>query len=428
MAPRRRHAQDRFGPPSLQSEGSLHFEAMERKSGDSSRRGDQLDGFPGQARDAEKRWAEIPSKVGQAARRGEEADLAAEREWARQAQVVIEAQTERARRAAREDMGELSGTLRELATQVEEAKEIEETARAERDRSVEEARAAEDALLAAERRSAKAVERANRLRRLATDAAQRQQEADAEERVAAAKLARNLTEARRAEARRLNAEARRLKLTGEREDTLRRIEASRHIERTPDDRGVPTPDRSSPSKGWKRRAGVRKSWEVGGETPDLTVLLADVPKQHPAPVAKRRQAPSLPFLGTETQFKPWLVSVVIVLLVGLSMWLPALTSPPAEDAQRPSPRPAMEESGTVEDRPPQTRPVVPDLAGLSISAARDRLLEADLTLDRIVPAPGLPGVVVGADPAAGRALPAGSAVRVYVGVEPDRLELELEGP
>src|SRR5688572_9233164 len=122
MAPRRRHAQDRIGPPSPQSEGSLHFEAMERTSGDSSRRGDQLDGFSGQARDAEKRWAEIPSKVGQAARGGEEADLAAERAWARQAQVVIEAQSERARRAAREDMGELSGTLQELATQVEEAR------------------------------------------------------------------------------------------------------------------------------------------------------------------------------------------------------------------------------------------------------------------------------------------------------------------
>jgi hypothetical protein len=427
MAPRRRHAQDRIGPSSPQSGGSLHFEAME-ESGESSRRGDQLDGFSGQARDAEKRWAEIPSKVGQAARRGEEADLAAERAWARQAQVVIEAQSERARRAAGEDIGELSGTLQELATQVEEARKIEETARAERDRRVEEARAAEDTLLAAERRSAKAVERANRLKRLATDAAQRQQEAHAEERVAAAKLARNLTEARRAEARRLNAQARRLKLTSEREDTLRRIEASRHIERTPDDRGVPTPDRSGPSKGWKRRAGVSKRWEVGGETPDLTVLLADVPKQHPAQVAERRQAPSRPFIGTETQFKPWLVSVVIVLFAGLSMWLPALTSAPSEDAQRPSPRPAVEESGPVEDRPPQTRPVIPDLAGLSISAARDRLLEADLTLDRIVPAPGPPGVVVGADPPTGGALPAGSAVRLYVGVEPDRLELELEGP
>jgi hypothetical protein len=368
---------------------------MEARTGESSRSGDQLDGSP-QARDTEKRWAEI--EVGQAAGRGEEADLAAEREWARQAQVVIEAQAERARRAARDDMGALSGTLQELATQVEDATEIEETARAERDRSLEEARAAEDALLSAERRSAKAVARANRLRRLSSDAAQRQEEAHAEERIAAAKLARNLTEVRRAEARRLNARARRRKLTSEREDTLHRVEASRHIEWTPDDRGGPTPDRHRPSKGWKRRAGAR------------------------------RQPPSRPFLGTETQFKPWLASGVTVLFVGFSMWLSASSSRPAEDAQPPSPRPAVDESGPAEDRPPQTRPVVPDLAGLSISAARDRLLEADLALDRIVPAPGPPGVVVGAHPATGRALPAGSAVKLYVGVEPDRLELELEGP
>src|SRR5688500_5073020 len=110
------------------------------KSGESARRGDQLEGVPAQARDADKRGAEILSKVGQAGMRGEEAEQAAEWAWARQAQVVLEAQAERARRAAREDMGELSRTFQELATQVEKAGEIEETAKAERDRRVDEAR------------------------------------------------------------------------------------------------------------------------------------------------------------------------------------------------------------------------------------------------------------------------------------------------
>ena len=77
---------------------------------------------------------------------------------------------------------------------------------------------------------------------------------------------------------------------------------------------------------------------------------------------------------------------------------------------------------TPGDQQPAGAVTVPDLRGLSAAEARDRLMDAGLVLDRIVPAAGTPGIVVGSQPSPGEAVTPGTPVRFYVGVEPDRLD------
>jgi hypothetical protein len=274
---------------------------------------------------------------------------------------------------ARDDLRRIVRLVQELTTEAEHTREIEEAARAERDRRVKEARAAEEALLAAERRSAGAVERTSLLGRLALGTAQRDRGAT---RAAAVELARKIAQARRAEARRLNARARRLKIASERENALRRIEAL-----------LPAP-------------------------------------QQPDRVAERPRTAPLRLLGIDTRLKTSVVFLLTLLAVGWSAWF---TFFPGEDAQR-LPRAPMEASGPGEEGASQRARVVPDVVGVPTSVARDRLLLADLTLGRVIPAHGPPGVVVRADPATGQAHPAGTPVILYVGVEPDRLEQEVEAP
>jgi beta-lactam-binding protein with PASTA domain len=49
-------------------------------------------------------------------------------------------------------------------------------------------------------------------------------------------------------------------------------------------------------------------------------------------------------------------------------------------------------------------------------------MDTGLVLDRIVPVAGTPGIVVGSQPSPGEAVTPGTPVRLYVGVEPDRLD------
>jgi PASTA domain len=95
-----------------------------------------------------------------------------------------------------------------------------------------------------------------------------------------------------------------------------------------------------------------------------------------------------------------------------------------EETGPPSPRATAPDTAEVSS----TLRVVPDIAGLPIMEARDRLLDAGLGLARVLPTPGPPGVVVRIEPGPGRPLPSGTAVTLYVGVEPDRFVQELDGP
>jgi beta-lactam-binding protein with PASTA domain len=140
-------------------------------------------------------------------------------------------------------------------------------------------------------------------------------------------------------------------------------------------------------------------------------------------VAQRPRTGPLPLLETDTRLKTSVLFLLTVLAVGWSAWFTFS----GEDDQR-WPQAPIEASGPGEERPPQQARVVPDVVGVRTSVARDRLLLADLTLGRVIPTPGPPGVVVRADPATGQAHTAGTPVTLYVGVEPDRLEQEVEVP
>jgi hypothetical protein len=89
------------------------------------------------------------------------------------------------------------------------------------------------------------------------------------------------------------------------------------------------------------------------------------------------------------------------------------TSAPASPVATAAPPPAA--SGTV---------VVPHLAGLSATEARARLMEAGLDYDRVIPTPGTPGLVLSSDPAFGERVPPGTAVKIYIGAESERLQVE----
>jgi hypothetical protein len=309
---------------------------------------------------------------------------------------------------------------REAASAAARAREEEEAAREGRTKRMQDARAAHEALLAAEVRTVEAVERANRLAELVADAAQRKQEAYDEEKVARAKLARNILEARRAQVRTLTTRARRLSIGRERQEALRRVEASPHIEHIPGDRRAPVPDSSAPYERGRRGPGAIKGGQVQTETADIRVVLAEVRKPHPVRITEHPQVPSPPPSRRKARWKPWIIPLVVLVAVSFSV----LSFLAAEEVQRPSSRPLPEEAAPADETPPRAGPVVPELSGVSIWEARDRLLQADLTLDRVMPTPGPPGIVVSADPAPGRVVPAGTAVTVYVGVDPERLQQE----
>jgi eukaryotic-like serine/threonine-protein kinase len=86
-------------------------------------------------------------------------------------------------------------------------------------------------------------------------------------------------------------------------------------------------------------------------------------------------------------------------------------------------------------QPPEGEPsiadngiVVPDVTGLSAAEANDRLLASNLELTRLVPAQGRPGMVIASAPAAGTTVLPTTPITLYVGVEPERLKEELDGP
>jgi hypothetical protein len=86
---------------------------------------------------------------------------------------------------------------------------------------------------------------------------------------------------------------------------------------------------------------------------------------------------------------------------------------------RPTPEGRPTEQPAAEPQRPMVR--VPDVRGLTALAARGKLAKSHLQLSSVEPVPGSPGVVMRSLPAAGRAVAAGSRVRLVIGADPERI-------
>lgn len=455
---------------------------MSRKSGESSRPDDQLDGFAAQARDAEERWAEIRRHVEEVTRGADEPGVVAAPRRGEQPHVLLgSGQPERAWHGSEDELSQLERTVQNFANRAEKAyRAAEEAAEMAHARWLKQLHAAEEdargaearrvqcvldllalkgaepdaAGLAAEVRemggaartegplregpaaphevlqeadehSIDATERATPLARRAADASQRKLETHDEEKVALAKLATSVVEARRTEARRLSAQARKLRVVWEREESLRRINAARHIAHVRGDQRVPVSPSSVLEEAETRGAEVAERPGIGIETADPIAIPPDARRPSPEMVGERRAPRSSPTGGN--RLKPWSIRLLTLVLLAVSVSFTVLYALRQQNGKRSSPNSIVNGSA-----PPATTgepgSVVPKVTGVSVSTARDLLLQADLTLDRVMPTPGPPGIVVSAEPPSGRVLPAGTAVGLYVGVEPDRLREEFDGP
>jgi PASTA domain len=139
-------------------------------------------------------------------------------------------------------------------------------------------------------------------------------------------------------------------------------------------------------------------------------------------------ATSPPPSETEPQIRrgvfPAVALGVLALLVGLSILILASS----KEARRFSPSRFPSETTQHGKAAPRDGSIVPDVSGLTASDARGQLLEVDLALGSAIPTPGPPGAVVRTDPASGRAVPPGTAVTIYVGVESHRMKEASDAP
>ena len=148
------------------------------------------------------------------------------------------------------------------------------------------------------------------------------------------------------------------------------------------------------------------------------------PKVQPPQKAKRPpKAPRAPKSRRGRRNRRWgriVVSVAAMLAVVTASAI-GIASVIGNDPQAPgasplpAPTPAVEvlEAGEA---------LVPAVANLSVTDAREMLLGAGFTLAAVEPQVGPPGVVVASRPAQGSITEEGSAVTLLVGVDPERLE------
>jgi hypothetical protein len=105
----------------------------------------------------------------------------------------------------------------------------------------------------------------------------------------------------------------------------------------------------------------------------------------------------------------WSVSAILsAIIIAALVWIQVMKASPGGSLDRPIARVV---AGVT----------VPNVTGMSVSRARQRLDAAGLVFDRALPVRGSPGVVIGISPAGGSQVPAGTLVTLLVGVEPDRL-------
>ena len=353
------------------------------------------------------------------ARRVEEAEQEARAASEAAAQRVEEA--ERAAQAAREAE----------ARRVEEAERAAQAAREAEARRVEEAeRAARTAREAAARREetlSQAQHLAARVQELASRA-----EASRREVEAALREAKELFEARQAPEAREDAEA------GQAPEAREEGEA-RQAAVVPDEQAAVGPEEKEPSV--KKRTFRRTRKGATGEAalrlapPDRVVVIPEVPSapsgesEGAPPIGEapetRRARKRIPrFLRRGHRNRKLNLTVLAVAIAAVIAGVIAGVVPgilngtlfqgdlPSE--QSPAPDVTGQGSGIV----------VPELAGLTASQARQVLATVNLRVGGINPVQGEPGVVAGTRPATGEVLGPGEAVTLLIGVEPDRLERE----
>ena len=301
-------------------------------------------------------------------------DADAEDHWAGLSWVAEESTQAPDARPSRpgEELADLAQAVRELAERAETAQLAEEqAAESEHTRKLQELEAVQE------------LARELQARRARLTLESRRQAIRREEKALVARLVRKRAEVRRAGARRDRIREHGWKITHEFRETLRRIE----------------------------------------EEPSAEFPVAEVSERPPAAPVEPSPVPVAPSHVRTPSRRMGLAVVgggaMAATVAAVAWW----GSAAVEETGPPSPRATVPDTAEV-----SSLPVVPDIAGLPIMEARDRLLDAGLGLARVLPTPGPPGVVVRIEPGPGRPLPSGTAVTLYVGVEPDRFVQELEGP
>jgi hypothetical protein len=391
------------------------------------------------ARETEVRRAEITRDADHAARRAQEArraEEAARAEHARRAEEATRAQE--ARKASVALQEEASEGAEEAARRAQEARRAEEAARAEHARRAEEATRAQEARKASVALQEEASEGAE-------EAARRAQEARRAEEAARAEHARRAEEATRADEGAREVEVLRADIDRKADEAAERVRTAHltagdtePIASPPREQAANTTDNVDSRAHTGRDGGAIEALadpprshagfygghrQVVPEAPAgvavlaapadvsqerLTPLASNVPSDHGSvwtPITHRR-SPRIWLLGG--------AGAVALIVAGILVTTIPETTIPGETPPPPLTTPA--------DQQPAAPVTVPDLRGLSAAEARDRLMDTGLVLDRIVPVAGTPGIVVGSQPSPGEAVTPGTPVRLYVGVEPDRLD------
>jgi PASTA domain-containing protein len=349
------------------------------------------------------------------ARRVEEAERAAQAASEAAAQRVEEA--ERAAQAAREAE----------ARRVEEAERAARAAREAEARRVEEAeraaRAAREAAARREETLSQAQHLAARVQELASRA-----EASRREVEAALREANELFEARQVPEAREEGEGRQAAVVPKEQAAV-----------VPEEQAAVVPEEKEPSvtkRTFRRtRKGATGEASLRLAPPDRVVVIPEVPSapsgesegtlptgQAPETRRARKRIPG--FLRRGHRNRKLNLTVLAVAIAAVIAGVIAGVVPgilngtlfqgdlPSE--QSPAPDVTGQGSGIV----------VPELAGLTASQARQVLATVNLRVGGINPVQGEPGVVAGTRPATGEVLGPGEAVTLLIGVEPDRLERE----
>jgi hypothetical protein len=339
-------------------------------------------------------------------------------------------EVERARRVAQEaavrhadiarQLERMAQVAEDAAGQAAHAREEDEAARTAEARRVEEAERAARAASEAEARREETLLQAQHLAARVQELAS-QAEASRREVEAALREARALFEARQAREAREEGEARQAREARE-EGEARQTTV--------------VPEKEEPSLTKKTVRSTRKG--ATGEAslrlapPDRVVVIPEVPSapsgegEETLPIGQapetRRARKRIPgFLRRGDRPRKLNLTVLAVAIAAVIAGVIAGVVPgiltgtlfqedlPSE--QQPSPDVTGQGAGIV----------VPEMAGLTASQAREVLVTVNLRVGGIVPVQGEPGVVAGTRPATGEVVRPGEAVTLLIGVEPDRL-------
>ena len=350
---------------------------------------------------------------------GQAAHAREEDEAARTAEARRVEEAERAAQAASEG----------AAQRVEEAERAAQAAREAEARRVEEA---ERAARAAREAEARRVEEAERAAQAAREAAARREETLLQ----AQHLAARVQElASRAEASRREVEAA-LREATELFETRQAPEAREEGEARQAAEVPEEDDRSLTKRTFRRtRKGATGEASLRLAPPDRVVVIPEVPSapsdegegalpigQAPETRRARKRIPG--FLRRGNRHRKLnlavLAGVIAAMIAGaIAGVVPGILSGTLFQGDLPS-----EQSPATEVNGEESGIVVPELAGLTASQARQVLITVNLRMGGSVPVRGEPGVVAGTRPGTGEVVRPGGAVTLLIGVEPDRLERE----